>query len=1077
MTMDDETLSIFVEESREHLETIEGDLLEIEQQGDNLDEELINKVFRAAHSIKGGAGFLGLTAIKELAHKIENILHLVRNFKLAPSHELVDVVLAAYDRLGELLENTTGSNEMDIDDHISALEALVSGTLPNDQKSSVHKELKITHPKVPHVFNVKDYDVKQAVEGGKTLYILKFDLIKDIHRQDKTPLDVVNLLQDSGVVLEVEVDVNSVGDLESNSIESNLPMYILLATVIEPDLIGTVIGIPNEQAFVVSKTFFTEEKAEPAPDVAPSPPESPVVEESAIKEVVVPVVEIVEPGVEVVEPVVEEPVESEPAKVPEKAKAPVAAKPQAPVMETLRVNVNVLDQLMNRAGELVLSRNQLLQSVATGEQQNLKTAVQRIDLVTSELQEAIMMTRMQPVGNIFNKFPRVVRDMAKELDKKIDLEVEGKDVELDKTIIEGLNDPLTHLVRNAADHGIESPGDRAAKGKPELGRMLLKAYYESGQVIIEIQDDGKGLNPDHIAEKAVSKGLFSEEQIQVMSDKEKNNLIMLPGFSTAEQVTDLSGRGVGMDVVKTNLDKMGGQVELLSEIDRGSTIRIKLPLTLAIIPSLLVSSCDERFALPQVNVSELIRIPAAEIREKIEKVGEADVLILRGELIPVLQLNNVLDLKQTFYNPRTGEFEEDRRASFIDRRLFDEDGNESEVSNNGDVVVVEQPVELAVEVISERRTGRENDAVIVVLHEGSHKYGLVVDAVHDTVEIVVKPMGRHLKNCGVYSGATIMGDGHVALILDVPGLALKGGLSDLGDIDRSNRVEQEKDELPEGATRQTLLLFHNAPDEICAIPLHQVLRVEQIEATDIELRGGKKIIQYRGGSLPVYALEEVANVGMLESSDQLVVIIFVVAGNEVGLLAIQPLDVIEMDLVLDEVTLKQPGIGGSTIINEKTTLMVDIICFMEIINPHWFEQNEVKSAPLVVKSPGETTGGQNVLLVEDSDFFRAQVKRFITEVGYSVVEAEDGQKAWEYLDTNPETIHLVVTDLEMPNMDGFELTRKIKSDDRVSHLKVIALTSLAAQEDIDRGKEVGIDEYQIKLEKEKLLESINRHFG
>ena len=549
-------------------------------------------------------------------------------------------------------------------------------------------------------------------------------------------------------------------------------------------------------------------------------------------------------------------------------------------------------------------------------------------------------------------------------------------------------------------------------------------------------------------------------------------------------MTDLSGRGVGMDVVKTNLDKMGGQVELLSEIDKGSTVRIKLPLTLAIIPSLLVSSCNERFALPQINVSELIRIPAAEVREKIEKVGEADVLILRGELIPVLQLNNVLELRNTFYNPRTGEFQEDRRATIIDRRLFEESDPENELTRAPEPMA-DVSMELSeadstgsgpLEEVPERRNRRESDVIIVILHEGSQKYGLVVDLVFDTVEIVVKPMGRHLKNCGVYSGATIMGDGHVALILDIPGLAQKAGLTNLGEIERPERAEQVEEELPEGATRQRLLLFHNAPEEICAVPLYEVLRVEQIQASDIELRGGKKIIQYRGGSLPVYALEEVATVGMLEAATKLVVIIFVVAGNEVGLLAIQPLDVIEMDLVLDETTLRQPGIGGSTIINGKTTLMVDIIGFMEILNPHWFEQPEVVPASAEL-STAATTSIRNVLLVEDSDFFRAQVKRFLTEAGYVVIEAEDGQKAWEYLDANPDDIDLVVTDLEMPNMDGFELTRHIKTDDRVSHLRVIALTSLAGQEDMDRGKEVGIDDYQIKLDKEKLIESIQSHFS
>ncbi|PKN30515.1 MAG: hybrid sensor histidine kinase/response regulator, partial [Deltaproteobacteria bacterium HGW-Deltaproteobacteria-20] len=313
-------------------------------------------------------------------------------------------------------------------------------------------------------------------------------------------------------------------------------------------------------------------------------------------------------------------------------KAPKSAIAQP---DSLRVHVSLLEDLMNLAGELVLSRNQLMQAISSGAIHQIEVAGQRIDLVTSELQETIMLTRMQTVGNIFNKFPRVVRDLARTLGKEMDLQLEGNDVELDKTIIEGLGDPLTHLVRNSADHGIEMPDVRVKAGKPAMGTIVLKAYHEAGQVIIEIVDDGGGLDTEKIVAKALSRGLISPDQAKSMSDKEKANLIFLPGLSTAEQVTDVSGRGVGMDVVKSNLDQLGGQVDIETERGKGTTIRIKLPLTLAIIPSLLVSVGQERYAIPQVNVDELLRIPVDQITERVELVGDAEVLLLRGELIPL----------------------------------------------------------------------------------------------------------------------------------------------------------------------------------------------------------------------------------------------------------------------------------------------------------------------------------------------------------------------------------------------------------------------------------------------------------
>jgi two-component system chemotaxis sensor kinase CheA len=377
-----------------------------------------------------------------------------------------------------------------------------------------------------------------------------------------------------------------------------------------------------------------------------------------------------------------------------------------------------------------------------------------------------------------------------------------------------------------------------------------------------------------------------------------------------------------------------------------------------------------------------------------------------------------------------------------------------------------------VESVPERRQSYTSDVNLVIVSAGAYKYAMVVEDLHDTVEIVVKPLGHHLQHCQAYAGATIMDDGQVALILDVPGLARLADLASLAAMDKTTVKDTVADE-EKKKSKISLLLFRNGPNEQCAVPLNLVARVEQVNAKEIEIRGGKKVLQCRGGSLPVYALEEVASVGMLENREELIVIIFPVAGREVGLLAAPPVDALEVAISVDEMTLRQNGISGSAIIEGQTTLIVDVFEVMETLNPDWFASRPV-AAEIAVDSSG-SPGGKDILVVEDSDFFRNQVRKFIENAGYQVVDAEDGQIAWDYLQEHSDEVRLVVTDLEMPNMDGFELTKHIKGDERFSALPVIALTSLASDENVAKGKSVGIDDYQIKLDREKLLQSINEH--
>jgi len=1047
----DENLKLYVEESLEHLADIENDLLCIEAGGADIDEELVNKVFRAAHSIKGGAGFMALDTIKELSHWMENVLGMIRSREMIPTPEIINVLLLAADELRNLLSNAATSNEVDISSHIEALTALASGSLSNGEKESVSNTLDITYPAGNGAFKVSEYDISRSRKEGKFIYLIEFDLIHDVQRKDKTPLSFISDIMKTGSILDCKVDIQSAGILEDEKIANRIPFLVLFATILDPDMIQALAVVKDEYISVLAEDSSVKPLGQASSEDAAveADPESTVSQQE-----VAPMMSS--------DP---EPMESpsnigpaNPATEPEAGEETGAKETTTSSRETnLRVNVSLLDSLMNLAGELVLGRNQLVQAIGTKDNRSTEAAGQRLDLITTELQEAIMLTRMQPIGTVFSKFPRVVRDLARNLGKQIDLVLEGKDVELDKTIIEAINDPLTHLVRNSVDHGIENPEDRRKLGKNLNGRVLLRAYHEAGQVNIEITDDGKGIDGEEIAELAVEKGLVSKDKIEAMSDKEKVHLIFLPGFSTAKEVTDVSGRGVGMDVVKTNLDKLGGVVDIDSRPGMGSTIRIKLPLTLAIIPSQVISIGNERLAIPQVNMNELFRIPAAQVKERIEKVGDAEVVRLRGHLLPLLSLSDVLDITRTYIDPEDGMEKPERRQSIADRRsrsspLFKDDQYEDETGED----VNERRND------SDRRYHSESAVNIVVVSAGALKYGLVVDKLHDSEEIVVKPLGRHLTHCKGYAGATIMGDGRVALILDVMGIAQMAELTSVDGSDRAAEVARKARTAKTDS--QSLLIFRNSEDEQFAVPIGLVQRIEKIKRSDIEEVGGKRVMQYRGGSLPLSTIEEVAHVKPLADKDDLIVIVFLVADREAGLLATGPVDAMDVPVTFDESTLKQAGILGSAIISEHTTLMVDIFGIMKALYPHWFSERE-----RIETSDGS---GATILYVEDSDFFRSQVKGQLEDEGYHVIEAVNGLEGWNLLQQHADTISLVLTDLEMPELDGYGMAEKIKNDDRFNHLPIIALTSLAGEEDIARGREVGFNEYQIKLDREKLMDTI-----
>jgi two-component system, chemotaxis family, sensor kinase CheA len=542
---------------------------------------------------------------------------------------------------------------------------------------------------------------------------------------------------------------------------------------------------------------------------------------------------------------------------------------------TIRVDVSLLERLMDLVGELVLTRNQIVQFAAAQQDSSFLSASQKLNLVTSDMREIIMKTRLQPIQNVMGKFPRMVRDLAIACDKQVRIETTGQETELDRTILEAIKDPLSHAVRNSVDHGIETAAVRLAAGKPAEGTLSLRAFHESGQVNIEISDDGAGIDPERIRAKAIEKGLITVQQADRMSQHEIISLVFKPGFSTAAKITNMSGRGVGMDVVRANIEKIGGTVDIQSVPGQGSTVRMKIPLTLAIIPVLIVRSAGQRFAIPQVSLLELLRLEAGRTGQAVEMVHGAPVYRLRGNLLPLLFLGR--ELKQNGNNANSG------------------------------------------------LTNAEQLTIVVLQAEGQ-QFGLVVDEIHDAEEIVVKPLGRHLKHLTAFSGATVMGDGEVALILDIVGLA-RGGhlLTDARKAALQDAMSARKSESQVAEVEtQELLLFHTSKGRRTAVALASVDRLEEFKISQFELAGQKLVVQYRGELLPIVNLsDKFAAVKSGAETALLKVLVCSHEGERVGVVVDQILDVAQEEVSIQE-RWRDGQSQGSAVIQKQVTDFLDL---------------------------------------------------------------------------------------------------------------------------------------------------------
>ncbi len=666
--------------------------------------------------------------------------------------------------------------------------------------------------------------------------------------------------------------------------------------------------------------------------------------------------------------------------------------------QSIRVTVDTLEHLMTMVSELVLTRNQLLEIVRRHEDSEFKTPLQRLSNVTAELQEGVMKTRMQPIGNAWQKFPRIVRDLSNELSKQIDLEMVGAETELDRQVLDLIKDPLTHMVRNSADHGLESSEQRRAAGKSPNGRIRLSAYHEGGHIIIQIADDGRGLDTDRIKAKAIAQGLVSEADISKMSEAQIHKFIFAAGFSTATTVTNVSGRGVGMDVVRNNIDQIGGTIDVKSVKGVGLSFTIKIPLTLAIVAALIVEAGGERFAIPQLSVIELVRARGGS-EHRIERIKNTTVLRLRDKLLPLARLSEMLGGKAA-----------------------------------GDV----------------------ESGYIVVTQVGGQTFGIVVDKVFHTEEIVVKPMSSRLRHIAMFSGNTILGDGSVIMIIDPNGAAKAIGTSITSQV----AAQEAAQAVPAPKTEQStsLLMFRAGSAELKAVPLSLITRLEEIDARKIELSNGRHMVQYRGHLMPLITMNDEVSVKG-EGAQSLLVVSD--GTRSMALVVDEIVDIVE-DYLDIQVASANAGVIGSAIIKGQATEVIDIGHFLPMAFADWFRRKEQQP---------QRSQARTVLLVDDSPFFRDMLTPVLQAAGYAVTTASSGPEALALL-SDGRDFDVAITDTEMPGMDGFTFAAAVRAESRTADLPIIALSSAVSADAIERGRKVGFHDYVAKFDRQGLIAAL-----
>ena len=693
-----------------------------------------------------------------------------------------------------------------------------------------------------------------------------------------------------------------------------------------------------------------------------------------------------------------------PAPVEERAKADLTKDDEAAKAgaQSIRVTVDTIEQLMTMVSELVLTRNQLLEIVRRHDDSEFKAPLQRLSNVTAELQEGVMKTRMQPIGNAWQKFPRIIRDLSHDLGKEIELELQGAETELDRQVLDLIKDPLTHMLRNSADHGLEKPAERRAAGKSSQGRIRLAAYHEGGQIIVQFSDDGRGLDTKRIKAKAIAKGLVSEADADKLNDAQIHKFIFAPGFSTAQTVTSVSGRGVGMDVVRNNIDQIGGTIDVKSVAGQGASFTIKIPLTLAIIAALIVDVAGNRFAIPQLAVVELVRARKGS-DHRIERIKDTAVLRLRDKLLPLARLSRLLGI----------------------------DGKDE-----------------------------IDGGFIVVTQVGSQTFGIVVDGVFHTEEIVVKPMSSKLRDIPMFSGNTILGDGSVIMIVDPNGVARSFGSTVVSQMAAAERTQPQRLEKSDDDTT-SLLMFRAGSSQPKAVPLSLITRLEEIDARKIELSNGRHMVQYRGQLMPLVSMTEA---GVKREGAQ-PLLVFSDGQRSMALVVDEIVDIVDDHLDI-QVASATPGVLGSAVVKGSATEIIDVAHFLPLAFEDWFRR----------KDQTQRRRQHTVLLVDDSPFFRNMLVPVLQAAGYAVTAVGSAQEALALIDQG-RVFDVTITDIEMAEVDGFELAEALRADPRCAQMPVIALSSQVSPDLIERGRRAGLADYVAKFDRQGLIAALMEQAG
>jgi two-component system chemotaxis sensor kinase CheA len=1051
MSFSEQEFQEFKTEALELLELAEKSLLALDEGAEF--KGMFDAVFRGFHNLKGAAGMMELTHLQSHTHELETILVEFKESGSIPK-PYISLFLRGIDGARSILDGETIEFKYEID-------SVQTAEAPPPSMPAEPLPEPPSYPEMDAAFAEFLAECDEIVERvSQHLQVLEKEhqketvdaLYRDFHSLKGAAFlfSAANLGQ---IAHAMESSLEPVRDGHATANSSLITGLFKCLKVIEREVVAIKTKTPDPMIAQVIPALSRmlqaagQEQAAPHPDthmtdattsdvIGPivSTPEPIIVDETPAQNSNIITTDPVTPT----SPIQEITMQSKTAATPPPAE-PTPATPLSATESdasrnvdanqansTIRVPVALLDNLMTLMGEMVLVRNQVLQFSSKSEDLEFNNLSKRLNVVTSEIQEEMMKTRMQPIGNVVSKFSRIVRDLSNDLKKSIQLQLSGTETELDKSLLEAIKDPLTHIVRNSCDHGIETPEKRRASKKPEMGTIQIRAYHEGGQVVIEVTDDGKGLSRQALIKKAIEKNVITPAQGSQLSEKEAFNLIFAPGFSTAEQVTNVSGRGVGMDVVRTNIEKIGGTVDLSSVEGQGMTIKIKIPLTLAIVPALIVNSGGGLFAIPQVNLIELVRVDQSD-RNKIEYLQETPVYRLRGELLPLVDLRSVL-------NPSAQS--------------------------------------------STRERGTANIAVVNADH---FNFGLIVDGVQDTADIVVKPINRLLKALQVYSGATILGDGSVALILDTLGISKVAKLGkDKSQISRASLNQSgTRSEL---GKQDYLLVRLNTPTKH-AIVLGYVHRLEEFSRSQIEWSGKQRVIRYRNVLLPVVSANERLGYQASQKSDQekVAIVVVVKGGQYFGIEVDEIVDTLSTEIELDTSLNRHPCTFGNLNTPEELVVVVDPFELIQASSgSSHLENTTINHARLGMESPASTNAAWKnmpklkVLVAEDTVFFQKLLVLLLKKAGHEVQVASDGEQALQMASQAQVPFDLIISDIEMPRMNGFELAKSIRKIDRYAATPMMAVSSRADDKYREQGMASGFDLYMEKLKPDHFLTAITQ---